>query len=139
MRYIYYIIGILCLITLGLVIRLNVVKVEVSEPALIINDRIVSQSELEEFAKVGSYHSQGSGFLDAVITRELLIQEAVREGIHEEEAFRASVEAYYEQSLVKELVDRKLQNLSAEVTADMVKEFKEMCRKALFHIRTSYI
>jgi hypothetical protein len=138
MRYIYYIIGILILLTLGLAVRLNGLRVEVSEPALIINDRIISKSELGEFAKVGSYHSQGQGFLDTVITRELLIQEAIRQGIHKEEAFRASVEAYYEQSLVKAVVDRKLQSVSPEVTDEMVGRYQEMCLKGVTYTKFVY-
>jgi len=138
MRYIYYIIGILILLTLGLAIRLNGLKVEVSEPALVINDRIISKSELEEFAKVGSYHSQGKGFIDSVITRELLIQEAIRQGIPTEETFRKSVEAYYEQSLIKTLVDRKYQSLSPEVTAEMVEQYKEMCLKDVTYTKFVY-
>lgn len=138
MRYIYYIAGILILITLGLAIRLSGIKVEVSEPALVVNDRIISKTELEEFAEVGSYHSRGSGFLDAVITRELLIQEAIRQGIHKEEDFRKSVEAYYEQSLIKTLIDRKLESLSPEVTPEMVERYKKMCLKTVEYTKFVY-
>jgi hypothetical protein len=138
MRYIYYIIGILCLITLGLAVWLNTLKLEVSDPALKINDRIISESELEEFKKVGSYHSQGSGFLDAVIIRELLIQEAIRQGIHKEEAFRKKVEAYYEESLVERVVDRKYKSLSPEVTADMVERYKEISDKTVEYTKLVY-
>lgn len=138
MRYIYYIIGIIILLTIGLAVRLNGFRVEVSEPALIINDRIISKTELDEFAKVGSYHSQGQGFLDTIITRELLIQEAIRQGIHKEESFRASVEAYYEQSLVKAVVDRKLQSFSPEATDEMVGRYQEMCLKNVTYTKFVY-
>ncbi len=138
MKYIYYIIGVLVLLTLGLVLRLSGVKVEVSDQALVINDRVISTTELDEFAQVGSYHSQGEGFLDAVITRELLIQEAISQGIHTEEAFRKSVEAFYEQSLVKAIVDRKLQSLSPDVTGEMVSKYKSLCIKTVRYTKTVY-
>ena len=138
MKYIYYILGVLLVITLGLAIRLGGVKVEVSEPALVINDRVISKSELAEFEKVGSYHSRGEGFLDAVITRELLIQEALKQGIHKEEAFRKSIEDFYEQSLVKALVDRELQTLSPDVTKGMITKYKEMCLKTVKYTKIIY-
>ena len=138
MKYIYYIIGVSVVLTLGLVLRLSGVKVEVSDPALVINDRVISTTELSEFAQVGSYHSKGEGFLDAVITRELLIQGAIAQGIHTEEAFRKSVEAFYEQSLVKAMVDRKLQSLSPDVTEEMVSKYIAMCPKSVRYTKTVY-
>ncbi|MDX9786778.1 MAG: hypothetical protein RBT11_08375 [Desulfobacterales bacterium] len=138
MKYIYYIIGILILITIGFSFRLSGLKVEVSEPAIIINDRIISKSELGERAKFGSYHSRGKGFLNSVITRELLIQEAIKQGIHKEEAFRKSVETFYEQSLIKVLVDRKYQSLSPAVTKDMIGKFKEMLSKTIRYTKFVY-
>ncbi len=138
MKYIYYIIGILVVITIALSMRLCGLKVEVSEPGLVVNDRIISRSELDEFAEVGSYHSRGEGFWDAVITRELLIQEALKEGIHKEEAFRKSIESFYEQSLIKALIDRTYQRLSPEVTADMIERYKEMCNKTISYTKFVY-
>lgn len=138
MKYIYYIIGILILITIALFLRLCGLKVEVSEPGLVVNDRIVSKSELDEFADVGSYHSRGERFWDAVITRELLIQEAMKQGIHKEEAFRKSVESFYEQSLIQAMVDLKYQSLSPEVTVDMIHRYREMCNKTIRYTKFIY-
>lgn len=138
MKYIYYILGILILITIGLAVRLSSVRVEVSEPALVINDRVISKVELGELAKMGSYHSQGENFLDSVITRELLIQEAVKEGINKEEAFRKSVEDYYEQSLVKILIDRKYQSFSPVVTEELIAKYKEMYLKKVKYTKLVY-
>jgi hypothetical protein len=126
------------LITLGLALRLSGIKLEVSEPVLVINDRLISRSELDEFSQVGSYHSEGEGFLDAIIARELLIQEAVKLGIHEEEAFRKSIEEFYEQSLVKALVDRKFRLLAPDVTGEMVSKYQAMCLKAVGYTKAVY-
>jgi hypothetical protein len=132
MKYIFYILGILIVLTIGVALRLsNSLKVEISEPALVINDRILSENELDERHKSGSYHSQGKGFLESVITRELLIQEAVKQGINKEEAFRKSVENFYEQSLVKILIDRKFQSLTPIVTDEMVEKYTGLSGKIL--------
>lgn len=137
MKYIYYIIGILILISVGLTVRLSGLKVDVSEPALVINDKIISKTELDDLSKYGSYHSRGKDFIDSVITREILIQEALKAGIHKEEAFRKSVESFYEQSLIKVVVDRKFQELSPEVTEEMIATYKKMALSTV--IFTKYI
>jgi hypothetical protein len=132
MKYIFYILGILIVLTIGVALRLsNSLKVEISEPAIVINDRILSEKELDERHKSGSYHSQGKGFLESVITRELLIQEAVKQGINKEEAFRKSVENFYEQSLVKILIDRKFQSLTPIITDEMVGKYTALSGKTL--------
>jgi hypothetical protein len=136
MKYIYYILGIILLITIGLILQRSTLRVDVSEPALVINDRIISEDELKEQLKHGSYHTQGG--YDAIITRELLIQEALKEGIHKEEAFRASVQSYYEQSLVKTLMDRKLEEFSPIVTEEMVEKFKGMASAQVGYTRIVY-
>lgn len=138
MKYIYYIIGILVLITIGMAIRLSGLKVEVSEPVLVINDKIISKNELGALAKFGSYHSRGKSFLDSVITRELLIQEAIKQGIHKEEAFRKSVEIFYEQSLVKILVDRRFELLSPVVTTAMMEKYKDLSTQRVHYTKFVY-
>jgi hypothetical protein len=138
MKYIYYILGILILITVGLVFRLSGLKIEVSEPALVINDKIIDRSELEDMMKIGSYHSRGKDTYGAIITRELLIQEAIREGIHKEEAFRKSVEEFYEQSLVKILIDRKLKQFSPVITEEMISKYKAMSSQTVGFTKTTF-
>lgn len=131
MKYIYYILGIMAILTIGIAIRFSGLKVEISEPAIVINDRIISKQELDERRKFGSYHSQGKGFLDSVVTREILIQEAVKQGINQEEAFRKSVENFYEQSLIKILIDRKFQSINPTATNDMVNKYTQLSGKTI--------
>jgi hypothetical protein len=56
-----------------------------------------------------------SDFIDSLITKELLIQESQREGIDKEEPFRRSIQNFYEQSLMKLLMDRKFASLQVSV------------------------
>jgi hypothetical protein len=138
MRYLLYIIGILAIVSLGMILRPSGMKVQVSHPALIINDKIISESELKELSKFGSYHSRGANFLDSVITRELLIQAAIKQGINKEEKFRKSVQNFYEQSLIKILIDRKFQSLSPTVKQDLVDRYRAMSGKALSYTKFVY-
>jgi hypothetical protein len=67
-----------------------------------------------------------------------MIQEAIKLGLNKEETFRKSVESFYEQSLVKALIDYKLQTLSPEVTADMISKYKEMYNKTVKYTKSVY-
>jgi hypothetical protein len=138
MKYIYYILGILVVLTIGVALQLSHLKVEISEPAIVINDRIISEKELDARIQSGSYHSHGKGFLESVITRELLIQEAVKQGINKEEAFRKSVENFYEQSLVKILIDRKFQSLNPIITDEMVEKYTILSGKTIQVTKFNY-
>ena len=55
-------------------------------------------------------------FIHSLINKELLIQEAQRLEINREESFRRSVENFYEQSLIKNLMDRKYADLKIKVS-----------------------
>lgn len=123
MKYIYYTIGILLLLTVILVFPFKKLKVEVSKPALVINDRVVTQGELDRLLQASNQSNHTAGVIDAVITNELLIQEALAQGINREESFRASVESFYEQSLIKTLIDRKFADLDPQIPQSMVDRF----------------
>jgi len=46
-------------------------------------------------------------YLDGIIEKEVLLQEAQRQGIDREKAFMKSIENYWEQALLKALLERK--------------------------------
>jgi hypothetical protein len=52
------------------------------------------------------------GFLDRIIEKELLLQEAQRQGIDREKDFMKSIENYWEQALLKVLLERKSKEIS---------------------------
>ena len=54
--------------------------------------------------------------LDSFITRELLIQEAQDQAIDKDPGFRKALKTFYEQSLIKVLMDRKYQTLNVKTT-----------------------
>ena len=56
--------------------------------------------------------------LDLAIRRQVLIQEAQREGLDREETFMETIERYWEQTLIKELLEKKTREISGTVNKD---------------------
>jgi len=106
---------------------------EVKNPALVINDRIISQQEFERMRKEAhKFSNDDAEILDNIITKELLIQYAKSRGLDEEEAFKASIKNYYEQTLIKLLMERKYAAAKAEVSPEEVRRYREMCGKKVY-------
>ncbi len=53
--------------------------------------------------------------LDALITKEVLIQEAVRENLDKDKAFMKAIELYWEQALLKNLLTKKSEEISQTI------------------------
>lgn len=115
MRYIYYIIGIFLILSAFFAYELLPHSSSKKDAAIKINGRIISVDELSKLrASCPPYKKERENFMNDLITKELLIQEARKEGIDKEESFRSSIQNYYEQSLIKLLIDRKLASLRVE-------------------------
>ncbi|NQT95280.1 MAG: hypothetical protein HQ572_02410 [Candidatus Omnitrophica bacterium] len=52
--------------------------------------------------------------LDLAIRRELLVQEAQRLGLDKEVSFMKTIERYWKQTLIKELLDKKSKEISSD-------------------------
>ena len=109
MRYIYYIIIILLGLSAIIGYELRGKLSSPKEAAIVVNGKTIT---VEEFSRVCSSKPTDSGdkndFINSLITKELLIQESQREGIDREESFRRSIQNYYEQSLIKLLMDEEM-------------------------------
>jgi len=81
-----------------------------------INGYQLDKSELTPLLDAGEGRQGMANILNSAITRELLIQEAQRQKIDKEEDFRKSLKAFYEQSLLKILMDRKYATLQVSVS-----------------------
>ena len=88
-----------------------------------INGHDISRSDIQEERTTGSYHESSSDFLNSVITRQLLIQEAQKHSIDKELSFRKELKEYYEQSLIKILMERKNASLQTQVKDQEVQTF----------------
>ena len=132
MRYIYYVIAILLLASSLLAYQVLRDRPSQKDAALVINDRVITHEELERLYAAREPHLKDrEDFINALITRELLIQEAKKLGIDREEAFRKSIQSFYEQSLIKLLIDRKLASLTVMVREDELERYIELLPKRL--------
>ena len=139
MRYIYYIIGIFFLATVAVgVMNRDKTSIDVSKPAIVINDRIITENEFETLLNLKPHDMTNDEYIDSLIMNVLLIQEALARGINREESFRHSVEKFYERSLVKSLLDRKSGEFEARVTDTEVDAYMQLCRKAVVISKATY-
>jgi hypothetical protein len=128
MKYIYYIAAMVVIALALFIFQFFAGQPETQRnPAIIINDRVIT---VEDLAKMKPPHDESrQEFINSLITKELLIQEAQRTGIDREEAFRRSIQTFYEQSLVKSLVDRKFSSLNIKVSEEEIDKYSSMLDK----------
>ena len=138
MKYLYYIAGILVIFSMLAVYGLVDTRVEISKPAIVVNDRIITESEYKVLLPSKPYYMTKDQFIDSIITKQLLIQEAVKQDINKEESFRASVENYYEQSLIKLLLDRQLTTLAVEVTEEEIEHYQALSQSKIHVSKLRY-
>jgi hypothetical protein len=138
MKYLYYIAGILVVFSMLAVYGLQDTRVEISKPVIVVNDRIITESEYKELLPSKPYYMTEDQFSDSIITKQLLIQEAVKQGINKDESFRTSVENYYEQSLIKLLLDRRLNTLAVEVTKEEIERYHSFSQSKVYVSKLRY-
>jgi hypothetical protein len=122
MRYIYYIILIFLLLSAVVGMELRSKPRPTKDAALIINNRIISTEEFNRLCASQPLQRK-SDCINSLITKELLIQESQKEGIDREESFRESIQNFYEQSLIKLLMDRKCACLHVTVSDEDVNRY----------------
>jgi hypothetical protein len=124
MRYIYYIFFILLVLSAIIGFELKGKSSPPKEAAIIVNGKVITTAE---FNRVYSSKSTDAGdkndLINSLITKELLIQESKREGIDKEESFRKSIQNFYEQSLIKLLIDRKCACSNITITDDELNQY----------------
>ena len=103
-------------------------KQPAEEVAIRINNYSMSVEEFNAvFSEVGSFEDTPKArqdFLDNMITRKLILQNAERTGLDKEKDFLKSIENFWQQSLLKITVDRKMKKIERNllVTEEEVKE-----------------
>ena len=89
-----------------------------------VNGHNLPQSMLDQKKAQSGYHSKDDkAILDTIIINELLLQEAQRIGIDKEPEFRISVQNYYEQSLIKILIDRQFSDTKNQATEKDIDQY----------------
>ena len=127
-----YIIAVLIIFSGLAVYGLFDARVEVSKPLFSVNDRIVSEGDFEKMMP-GKPASMGrEQFIESVIDKQLLVQEAISMDMDKQDSFRRSVTNFYEQSLIKSLLDRKLNSLVVDVSNAEIEKYEFYMRKTFF-------
>ncbi len=109
MKYLLSAVSILAALCLGLLIApLMTPRPKPVEGSLVINQRVYQPQELEERLRSTPYHFDNQGeLISDLIYRELLLQEAKKQKINSESEFLAAMRDFYEQSMIKTLLDRQ--------------------------------
>ncbi len=128
MKYLYYIAGILIVFSGLAIYGLVDTRVEISKPVIVVNDRIITEAEFKTLLLSKPYYMDEDQYKDSLITQQLLIQAAVSQEINKEESFRKSVQNFYEQSLIKILLDRQLASLTAEASPEELEKYQQLSR-----------
>lgn len=131
MRYIYYIVIILLVLSAVIAYEIKSERSPKQDIALIINDRIITVDEFNRLLQ-SSYVKDKKEFINSLITKELLIQESQKQGIDKEENFRLSIQNFYEQSLIKLLIDRKLSSLNINIDEEEINKYISFSNKKLY-------
>ncbi len=97
---------------------------EKKEILVTINGHDISRGDILEEGATGSHHENTTDFLNSVITRQLLIEEAQKHSIDKELSFRKELKEYYEQSLIKILMERKNESLQAQVNDQEIQNLR---------------
>jgi hypothetical protein len=108
------------------------------EPLLSIDAAQYSLNELEEKMKQTPYaYSDRSYFVDSVIDRALLLQEAQRQRLDQEPAFAKAMQDFLEQSLVRNVIDRFYAKLQPQITTDQIDHYLHWQNKS-FNLQFFY-
>ncbi len=123
-----YLIIIVCfLAALSLVTILIIVPSPAPEEKNVVvkvNDSNITSSMLETSEKSRpSHHENRLEFLNSVVIEQVLLQEAQRQKIDKEPEFREAIKKYYEQSLIKILLERHNQTIDDAVTEEEIDQF----------------
>ncbi len=127
MRYLYIVAG-LILIVIGISgMTFLRFKPPESRELVRINDRVITIDEFEkEYSEALAYYNQKKSrpeFLEDLITKELLLQEAKRRGLDLKSDFRRSIQSYYEQTLLKNLAQERMAEINVTVTEEEIEPY----------------
>lgn len=124
MKYITTILVIFCTATLITLYLIWPKAPDTTDVAVTVNGHNLDQKRVGKTDGANGYHSEEyADLLDSAITRELLIQEAQRQNLDKEESFRVSLKTFYEESLIKTLMDREYAKPTESITDDEVENY----------------
>ena len=92
------------------------------EVVVSINSYNITRSEFEKEFKDSAYSKADTtdarkNFLEGLINRKLILQQAQADGLDKEKSFLKTIEKFWEQSLLKIALDRKTGEIDAKLSA----------------------
>jgi len=103
------------LILVSLIFTCGCVQQDSKGAAIRINEFVMSAAEFQEAFKNSSYSAAREDkekFLEDLINRKLIIQEAQRQGLDKRQEFLREIERFWEKTLLKNIIDRKSKELT---------------------------
>lgn len=136
--YRYLIVACILVITVPISVKLLYKPSKTQNPAITINKKTIGKVELDRRLSEQSYISDIQSLINSIVVKELLIQSAVESGIHKEKRFQKSIQNFYEQSLIKLLLDRKYAELKPEIKPSTINRYVELSDKIVHLSITTY-
>jgi hypothetical protein len=99
--------------------------------ALIINKKTVSIEDFNKKFNKSSYSQSKNSFIDSFVLKELLVQEALKEGLQKNADFIENMKEQYEQNLAQFMVNSKYKTLDVSVADSMVDKYIGLADKIL--------
>lgn len=116
-------------------------KAEQKKAAAKINNYVMTVEDLEDEIKYSAHAGRQNleEVLDLAIRKQVLIQEAQKQGLDKSKSFMKTIERYWRQTLIKELMEKESQRIYKNVGENKRKEaFKtwedELYKKANIEI-----
>jgi len=141
MRHIYYLIIVLIIITLSIataLLKSGNSNTNSKDIVLTVNGRAFSSDEFKTIMNDKPHDLTDSQYTNIIIEKELLIQEAMRQKLHEESAFKKNIKNYYEQSLISALMNTKNEEFNPAVTDVEITKFIDRLNSQLDITTYSY-
>lgn len=87
-----------------------------------INDYVMTVADMEDEIKYSPYAAEVmenlEKTLDLAVRKQVLIQEAQRQGLDRKKSFMKTIERYWRQTLIKELLEKETQRIYRTVTKE---------------------
>jgi len=101
---------------------------QVKNPSLVVGNARYTLEDLQQRIKKSPYaFTDRAYFINSVIDRELLLQEAQRERLDQEPEFVHAMQEFLEQSLVRLVVDRHYNSLKPNVSDADIERYRANC------------
>ena len=137
--YRYVIVFFILFVTVPISIKLLYHSPGIADPVITINKKKISKAEIDKRLSIDSCENNYQSLINSIVVKEVLIQEAVKSGINKEKAFQESIRNFYEQSLIKILMDRKYSELSPKIEPELIQKYVELSDKMIQLTVITYI